>query len=174
MAFFDRFKSSKAQEIQDSKGVKAKPVAKQASDTKKESTQKEKKSDKVAPKGKEVKSGKAGSGSAGKATSTKSTGSDKRVSGRLATIIERPLVTEKAAGMATDGKYTFVVRNNANKIEINQAIRAMYGVTPVSVNVQNVHGKRLRFGRSRGKRSSWRKAIVTLPKGKTIDVYEGV
>lgn len=164
MAFFDRFKSSKAQEIKDSKGVKAKPTAKPASDTKKDSAKKLVAEKKAAPKAKEEK----------KTTSTKSTGSDKRVSGRLATIIERPLVTEKAAGMATDGKYTFVVRSGANKIEIGQAIRAMYNVTPVSINVQNVHGKRMRFGRSRGKRSSWRKAIVTLPKGKTIDVYEGV
>jgi len=172
MAFFDRFKSSKAQEIQDSKGVKAKSSAKPTSDTTKTTDKKEKKSDKIVNKKgvklveKEAK--------VKKATSVKKVSADKRVSGRLATIIERPLVTEKAAGMAGDGKYTFVVRSGANKIEIGQAIRTMYGVTPISINVQNVHGKRMRFGRSRGKRSNWRKAIVTLPKGKTIDVYEGV
>ena len=50
----------------------------------------------------------------------------------------------------------------------------MYGITPVSVNIQNVRGKRVRFGRVRGKRKDWKKAIVTLPEGKTINVYDGV
>ncbi|MFA4845956.1 MAG: 50S ribosomal protein L23 [Patescibacteria group bacterium] len=89
-------------------------------------------------------------------------------------VIVRPLVTEKSAVMASANTYVFVVRNNANRIAVRSAIKQMYGITPVRVNIQNVPGKWVRFGRSQGKRSDWKKALVTLPKGKTINVYEGV
>ncbi len=91
-----------------------------------------------------------------------------------ANLILRPMVTEKAAHLASVGQYVFCVHPNANRIQIRSAIRAMYGVTPVSVNIQVMEGKQVRFGRTFGKRKDWKKAIVTLPKGKTIEVYEGV
>jgi large subunit ribosomal protein L23 len=50
----------------------------------------------------------------------------------------------------------------------------MYGMIPVEVNMQVVEGKSKRFGRTTGKRKDWKKAIVTLPEGKKIEVYEGV
>lgn len=92
----------------------------------------------------------------------------------LSGTILRPLVTEKAAVVAHNGQYTFVVATSANRVAVRSAIKAMYGILPTSVNIQRVRGKAIRFGRSNGMRSSWKKAIVTLPKGKTIDVYEGV
>lgn len=92
----------------------------------------------------------------------------------ISDVIIRPLVTEKSATLASANQYVFVVRKNANRIEVRSAIKAMYGVTPTSVNIQNQQGKRVRFGRRRGKRKDWKKAIVTLPAGKTINVYEGV
>jgi len=92
----------------------------------------------------------------------------------LSGIVLRPLVTEKAAIVAHGGQYTFVVATKANRVQVKSAIRAMYGILPESVNIQNMRGKMVRFGRSNGQRASWKKAIVTLPKGKTIDVYEGV
>lgn len=98
----------------------------------------------------------------------------KTVSARGAQKIVRPLVTEKTAHLTQNGQYVFVVDPKANRLEIRQAIRAMYGVMPVCVNIQNVKGKVVRFGRTYGKRKDWKKAIVTLPKGKTIEVYEGV
>ncbi|MEI6510676.1 MAG: 50S ribosomal protein L23 [Candidatus Uhrbacteria bacterium] len=92
----------------------------------------------------------------------------------LSGVVLRPLVTEKAAIVAHGGQYTFVVATKSNRVQVKSAIRAMYGILPESVNIQNMRGKVVRFGRSNGQRASWKKAIVTLPKGKTIDIYEGV
>lgn len=96
------------------------------------------------------------------------------ISSDLVRVISKPLVTEKAATLASKGQYVFVVAQGANRVHVRAAVKAMYGVTPVSVNIQRVRGKAVRFGRISGQRKSWKKAIVTLPKGKTIDVYEGV
>lgn len=98
----------------------------------------------------------------------------KTVPADLSGTIVRPLVTEKAAVIAHVGQYSFLVAPKANRIAVRAAIKAMYGVVPTSVNIQRVRGKFVRFGRTTGQRSDWKKAIVTLPKGKTIDVYEGV
>ncbi len=128
-------------------------------------------------------SGEAGSASGGKSAKKKAPAkaekaADKKpaklISERLSDVIVRPLVTEKAAVMASAGQYMFVVTNDANRVEIRDAVRALYGIVPTSVNIQRVRGKQVRFGQRIGSRVSWKKAIVTLPKGKTIDVYEGV
>lgn len=89
-------------------------------------------------------------------------------------VVLSPVVTEKSAYLAAQGQYIFDVEPSANKIQVKNAIRAMYAVTPVSVNVLKQNGKKVRVGRTRGKRKDWKKAIVTLQKGKTIEVYEGV
>ncbi len=89
-------------------------------------------------------------------------------------VLVNPLVTEKATVEGTMGKYIFKVAIDSNKIEIAKAIEDVYGVKPSSVNIIKMEGKRVRYGRITGKRSDWKKAIVTLPKGKTINVYEGV
>ncbi|KKQ56921.1 MAG: 50S ribosomal protein L23 [Parcubacteria group bacterium GW2011_GWA2_38_13] len=86
----------------------------------------------------------------------------------------RPLVTEKSATMASVDKYVFVVKNYMNKIEVRKAIKDMYGVLPVRVNMVFVSGKNVRHGRSSGKTKDWKKAIVSLKKGDKIEVYEGV
>ena len=89
-------------------------------------------------------------------------------------LIVKPLVTEKTSILASQNTYVFVVESKANKVSIASAIKGIYGIQPTSVNIQNVRGKRVRFGKVSGRRKDWKKAIVTLPKGKTIDVYEGV
>jgi len=89
-------------------------------------------------------------------------------------VLVKPLVTEKGANFATSNKYLFAVANDTNKVEIKKAIEDVYGIKPTDVNVMNVLGKTKRFGRIKGKRKDWKKAIVTLPEGKTINVYEGV
>jgi large subunit ribosomal protein L23 len=89
-------------------------------------------------------------------------------------IILRPLVTEKAAVMTSCNTYAFVVDKNATRIAVRLAIKKMYGINPVRVNIQNVEGKQKRFGRNVGKQQDWKKALITLPKGKTINVHEGV
>lgn len=89
-------------------------------------------------------------------------------------ILVKPLVTEKAAVSQSLNKYSFLVSRSANKNQIKQAVKEKYGVKPVAVNVVNVQGKSMRFGRAAGCRSDYRKAVVTLAKGQTITIHEGV
>ena len=89
-------------------------------------------------------------------------------------ILVKPLVTEKSAVAESINKYSFVVARSANKNQIKKAVEEIYGVKPAVVNVINMEGRRLRFGRSAGRRSDFKKAIVTLPEGKTIDIHSGV
>lgn len=98
----------------------------------------------------------------------------KEVKAEKGAILIKPLVTEKAAIMQSANKYSFLVDRSANKYQIKEAVLKKYGVKPVAVNVVNVQGKFVRFGRTMGKRSDFRKAIVTLPQGKSITVHEGV
>ncbi|MFH1404487.1 MAG: 50S ribosomal protein L23 [Patescibacteria group bacterium] len=99
---------------------------------------------------------------------------EKGVYSEISSIIVRPVVTEKSARLASAGQYVFEVRPFATKIQVVLAIKNMYGILPKSVNIQNIKGKKVRFGRIQGRRKSWKKALVTLPKGKTLDIYEGV
>lgn len=89
-------------------------------------------------------------------------------------ILVKPLITEKATHLNAANKYVFVVSDQANKINVAAAIKDIYGVKPTQVNLMNVSGKKVARGRIKGQRSDWRKAIVTLKKGETIKVYEGV
>jgi large subunit ribosomal protein L23 len=89
-------------------------------------------------------------------------------------ILIKPLVTEKATDLANFNKYCFEVAKNANKIEIQKAIKNLYGVEPLDVNIINMKGKRVRYGRVSGKKKNWKKAIVTLKQGDKIAIYEGV
>lgn len=83
-------------------------------------------------------------------------------------------VSEKAASVEATGRYTFKVSLDSTKLEIKQEIKSHYGVLPESVRVMHVEGKRKSFGKNKGKRSDWKKAIVTLPKGKSIDIHSGI
>jgi large subunit ribosomal protein L23 len=89
-------------------------------------------------------------------------------------FLVKPLVTEKAGNMSAEGKYVFEVNSFANKVEIKKAIRAVYNVNPVKINILNVSGKSVRYGRTQGKTKNWKKAVVTLKPGDKIEVYEGV
>lgn len=89
-------------------------------------------------------------------------------------VLVRPLITEKAANFGVLNKYAFVVTENANKVEVAKAVLAVYGVKPVNVNIVCVKGKAVARGRIKGRRSDLKKAIVTLKKGDTIQIYEGV
>jgi large subunit ribosomal protein L23 len=89
-------------------------------------------------------------------------------------VLVRPLVTEKSAHQEGVGKYTFVVHKNASKLDIKRAVKELYGVMPARVTVAHVQGRYVRFGRSMGRRSDYKKAVVTLPKGSTITIHEGV
>ena len=89
-------------------------------------------------------------------------------------ILIKPLVTEKAAEFSAVGKYIFVVNPKMNKVEVKKAVRQIYGVDPIRVNMTNVRGRQVRYGRVAGKTKSWKKAIVTLKAGDKIEIYEGV
>ncbi len=89
-------------------------------------------------------------------------------------IVRRPLITERASQLQEDqNKYLFEVRQDANKIEIKRAMEAIFEVDVVKVNTSSVPGKMKRLGRFQGRRASWKKAIVTLAAGQTIDFCEG-
>lgn len=90
------------------------------------------------------------------------------------TVLVRPLVSEKGAYMQEQNKYVFEVALRANKIEVKQAIEGLYNVNVEKVNMVNQRGKQVRFGRIRGKRRNWKKAIVTLKKGQRITTVESV
>ncbi len=90
-------------------------------------------------------------------------------------ILIKPLITEKAAELSSsENKYVFEVSGDANKIQIADAILEVYGVKARAVNVANFKGKKVRQGQKTGRRKNWRKAVVTLAKGETINIYEGV
>ena len=94
--------------------------------------------------------------------------------GQLAGVLVKPVVTEKAAAANHLNQYVFMVASKANKIDVAKAVTIFYGIEPVAVNIINVAGKKVTRGKIKGQRSDWKKAIVTLPQGKTIQIYEGV
>ena len=89
-------------------------------------------------------------------------------------VIVRPLITEKATILASEQKYAFEVDRRANKNQIRAAIQTAFDVRVTKVNTMNVHGKTRRFGRRETRTRDWKKAIVTLVPGDTIQVFEGV
>ncbi len=89
-------------------------------------------------------------------------------------ILIRPLITEKTTAMMQDNKYTFIVPLKANKIEIRQAVEQIFKVKVLDVNTIRVLGKVKRMGRTQGKRPDYKKAIVKLAPGQTIEFFEGL
>jgi large subunit ribosomal protein L23 len=103
-------------------------------------------------------------------------------------IIKRPLLTEKGTRLketggsadaelepeATKPQLLFVVARDANKVEIRHAVEKLWNVSVVSVRTAVVRGKEKRMGRFVGKRSNWKKAIVTIAAGQNIEFFEGV
>lgn len=89
-------------------------------------------------------------------------------------IILKPVITEDAIERLQNGKYTFKVAKNANKVEIAKAVEELFDVKVSKVNTISVKGKQKRMGRSVGFRSDWKKAIVTLEGDKTIEFFDGM
>ena len=88
-------------------------------------------------------------------------------------ILVRPLITERTTQLMAEGKYVFVVAKAANKIEIAKAVAEVFKVKVANVNTVNVTGKKKRMGRTEGKRPDYKKAIVKLAPGETIEFFEG-
>ncbi len=90
-------------------------------------------------------------------------------------IIISPLISEKTMKlMEENNAYTFKVAKKANKIQIRQAIEEIFNVKVVKVNTMNMKGKRKRLGFTEGKRPDWKKAIIKLDDGDSIEIFEGV
>lgn len=91
------------------------------------------------------------------------------------TIIGRPLITEKAMNLKErQGKYVFEVSQHANKLQIKQAVEEAFDVRVTSVRTMKVHGKRKRWGMTRGRRPDRKKAIITLREGDLIEFFESL
>jgi large subunit ribosomal protein L23 len=85
-----------------------------------------------------------------------------------------PVVTEKSsAAYAARKEYAFRVRSDATKPEIKAAIETLFKVGVTCVRTLIMRAKRRTYGRHVGRRSAWKKAIVTLKEGDTIDIFEG-
>lgn len=80
-----------------------------------------------------------------------------------------PRISEKAGKLAESGKYVFNVVKHSNKVEIKKAVERAYQVNVVLVNILNTKGKTRNYGRTSGRTSGFKKAIVTLKKGQKIE-----
>ncbi len=88
-------------------------------------------------------------------------------------VLKKPVLTERSLMLqAAENKYTFDVEVTANKIEIKQAVEAMFNVKVERVNVMNIKPKSKRMGKYEGKTNKRRKAIVTLKEGSEINYFE--
>ena len=93
----------------------------------------------------------------------------------LSKVIKRPLITEHGAMMREmHNQYYFEVAPESNKQEIRQAVEHFFGVKVTQVRTMNYRGKIKRMGRHSGKRADWKKAVVTLAKDDSIDIFEVV
>ncbi len=96
--------------------------------------------------------------------------SGKKFSVRESMILVRPIVTEKSLLSAGKHVYIFEVALRATKISIKKAFYNLYGIMPTGVRVLRMAGKEVRFGQRRGRRKDWKKALITIPKDKTVDI----
>ena len=85
-------------------------------------------------------------------------------------IIYAPIITEKTASLANENKYAFKVSPKANKTEIKQAIESIFKVKVMSITTSNSHPKKKRVGKYTGMTNKYKRAIVKLAEGQTIDI----
>ena len=89
-------------------------------------------------------------------------------------VLRRPLITEKNTSLQALGKYAFEVDREANKQQVREAVERAFKVKVMAVNVVSVPGRERRVGRYKVLTRSWKKAIVTLQPGDSIQFFEGV
>ncbi|MCR0981009.1 50S ribosomal protein L23 [Roseomonas pecuniae] len=93
---------------------------------------------------------------------------------RMYQLIVAPVITEKATVLNEVGQVTFKVVSDATKPEIKAAVEGLFGVNVTAVNTVVVKGKSKRFRGRPGQRSDWKKAIVSLAEGQSIDLTTGL
>ena len=90
-------------------------------------------------------------------------------------VIIRPIISEKSYNLIeNEGQYTFQVDRRANKNQIKRAVENAFDVSVAKVNTTNVKSKPKRQGLTRGRTSTWKKAVVKLVEGDRIELFEGV
>ena len=87
-------------------------------------------------------------------------------------VIKRPIITERTSDLMAEGKYTFAVDKRANKLDVKFAIEQLFEVKVEKVNVMNVIPKRRRVGKYEGMKPGYKKAIVKLAEGNSIELFE--
>jgi large subunit ribosomal protein L23 len=90
-----------------------------------------------------------------------------------AQVLIAPVVSEKSYHQITENRYTFKVHSDAHKTQIRQAVEELFDVKVVGVNVVKMQPKPKRRGMFKGTRPGWKKAIVELKPGDTIEIFEG-
>jgi large subunit ribosomal protein L23 len=89
-------------------------------------------------------------------------------------VIRKPIITEKATLASENGAIVFEVAHDSNKPQIKEAVEALFGVKVKAVNTIRQQGKTKRFRGMVGRRPDYKKAVVTLEEGNTIDVTTGI
>ena len=89
-------------------------------------------------------------------------------------IFVKPIITEKTMSLASQGKFSFVVENNATKPKIRAAAKLVFGVDAIDIKTVIVKGSSVRVGKTRAfkKSSDWKKAVLTLKSGQKIDLFD--
>jgi len=89
-------------------------------------------------------------------------------------VIREPKLTEKTLSLKEEvNQFAFAVDPRANKIQIKESIEKSFKVSVMKIRTMNVRGVKKRLGRHEGRKSSWKKALVTLKEGETIEFFEG-
>ena len=88
-------------------------------------------------------------------------------------VLLAPVVSEKSYSLIADRKYSFRVHPDAHKTQIRQAVEELFEVTVERVNISQVKPKPKRRGLHRGKKPGWKKAVVQLREGESIEIFEG-
>jgi large subunit ribosomal protein L23 len=89
-------------------------------------------------------------------------------------VLRAPKMSEKTLSLKEEAnQFAFEVDQRANKIQIKESVEKSFKVSVLKVRTMNVRGKKKRLGRYQGLKSSWKKAIITLKEGDTIEYFEG-
>ena len=88
-------------------------------------------------------------------------------------VLIAPVVSEKSYAGIADGIYSFRVHQDAHKTQVRQAVEELFGVNVRAVNILHVRSKPKRRGLIKGRRPGWKKAVVKLHAGQTIEIFQG-
>ena len=88
-------------------------------------------------------------------------------------VLIKPVVSEKSYHQITENRYTFKVHKDAHKTQVRQAVEELFDVTVTSVNIVKMPAKPKRRGMIKGTRPGWKKAIVQVREGDTIEIFGG-